>query len=285
MNSTPASRAEFSLAAGGPTHRLQQRLGLITPESPHLARRAALSLLLTWVPLLVLSAAQGLAIGHHVRIPFLSDFAAYARFLVAIPLLILAEGQIEPHIAGAAAHFIHSRLVPERQYPAYEAAVDRALRLCDATLAEVVLLGLAGVSVVVARHEFPLHVSTWLSLVSDSVHIRTWAGWWYLVMGVALFQFLLWRWLWRLGIWYGFLWCTSRLDLQLIRTHPDRAAWLGFVGDAQRFFWIIRVAWSATTAGVLGNEIVFGRGSPHQLYDRDRGVCRGGAAGLSGASP
>jgi hypothetical protein len=115
----------------------------------------------------VLSTAQGLAIGHGVRIPFLYDFAAYARFLVAIPLLILAEGLIEHHIAGVEAHFMRARLVPERQYPEYEAALDRASRLRDSTLAEVVLLGLAGVSVVVARHEFPLHVSTWLSLVSD----------------------------------------------------------------------------------------------------------------------
>src|SRR5262245_17382305 len=71
MNAASSSRADFSLVAGGPTHRLQQRLGLITPESPHLARRAVLSMALTWAPLLVLSAAQGLAIGHDVRIPFL----------------------------------------------------------------------------------------------------------------------------------------------------------------------------------------------------------------------
>jgi hypothetical protein len=108
MNPPPSSRADFSLIAGGPTHRLQQRLGLITPRSLNLARRAALSMLLTWVLLLVLSAAQGLAIGHDVRIPFLYDFAAYARFLVAIPLLILAEGLIEHHIAGVAAHFMNS---------------------------------------------------------------------------------------------------------------------------------------------------------------------------------
>jgi hypothetical protein len=57
----------------------------------------------------------------------------------------------------------------------------------------------------------------------------------------------------------------SRLDLQLIPTHPDRAAGLGFVGDAQRFFWIIVVALSVTTAGVLGNEIVFG-GVPLSSY-------------------
>jgi hypothetical protein len=155
--------------------------------------------------------------------------------------------------------------VPERQCPEYEAALDRAIRLRDSTLAEVVLLGLAGVSVAIVRHEFPFNFSTWLSLVSDAVHIRTWAGWWYLVVGVALFQFLLWRWLWRLCIWYGFLWRMSKLDLQLIPTHPDRAAGLGFVGDAQRFFWIIVCALSAATAGVLANEIVFG-GVPLTSY-------------------
>jgi hypothetical protein len=80
-----------------------------------------------------------------------------------------------------------------------------------------------------------------------------------------LFQFLLWRWLWRLCIWYGFLWRMSRLDLQPIPTHPDRAAGLGFVGDAQRFFWIIVCALSAATAGVLANEIVFG-GVPLHSY-------------------
>ena len=43
---------------------------------------------------------HGLAIGHDVSIPFLYDFAVFAPFLVAIPLLIMAEGLIERHIAG-----------------------------------------------------------------------------------------------------------------------------------------------------------------------------------------
>jgi hypothetical protein len=46
---------------------------------------------MTWFPLLVLSLLQGLAIGHGGRIPFLYDLAAYTRFLVAIPLLILGK--------------------------------------------------------------------------------------------------------------------------------------------------------------------------------------------------
>ncbi len=209
---------------------------------------------------------QGQAIGHQVRIPFLYDFAAYTRFLIAIPLLILAEGLIERRVAEAVAHFVHAGLVPEANHGDYESALHRARNLRDSTLAEGVLVGLAALSVVVVRHEFPFDFSTWRSLVSDSVHTRTLAGWWYLVVGMGLFQCLIWRWLWRLFVWYSFLWRVSKLDLRLISTHPDRAAGLGFVGEAQRVFWSIVFAFSATTAGVLANEIIYG-GVPLTSYE------------------
>jgi len=76
MNQARSSEEKLSVVAGGPTHWLQERLGVIKPGAPNLARRAEFSILLTWVPLLVLSAAQGLAIGGEVRLPFLYDFAA-----------------------------------------------------------------------------------------------------------------------------------------------------------------------------------------------------------------
>jgi len=249
--------AVFSLVAGGPAHGLQQRLGLVGPASFHPARRTLVAILVTWVVLLVLSAVQGLAIGGGVKIPFLYDYAAYARFLIAIPVLIVAEGLIEPRIARVAAHFGRSGLVAESDRPAYEAALDRGTKMRDSVLAEGVLFVLACASVIVVVDVFPLDFSTWRSIVSTSGHTRTLAGWWYLVVGVALFEFLLWRWLWRLFIWYVFLWRMSTLRLRLIPTHPDRAGGLGFLGDTQRYFWIIVSAFSVTAAGVLADEIVY----------------------------
>jgi hypothetical protein len=232
-------------------------LGLIKQESPYLVRRAALSVLITWFPLVILSAVEGLAIGHRVRIPLLYDFAAYARSLVAIPVLILAEGPIEWHLTKVAAHFLHSGLVPEHNYPDYESALKRAAKRRDSVLAEVVILGLAVVSRFIVRNEFPFHFSTWRSLMVGSTPILTWAGWWYLCVTATVFQFLFWRWLWRLFIWYEFLWRMCKLDLRLIPTHPDREAGLGFVGDGQRFFWTIIVAYSVAAAGILSNETLF----------------------------
>ncbi len=94
MNPEASTPAGFSLVSGGPWNRFQEKLRLMGPETLNPGRRAALSIALTWVPLLALSAAQGLAVGDAVEVPFLRDFAAYTRFLIAIPLLILAEGLI-----------------------------------------------------------------------------------------------------------------------------------------------------------------------------------------------
>jgi hypothetical protein len=57
-----------------------------------------------------------------------------------------------------------------------------------------------------------------------------------LVLGGPLFQFILVRWYFRLFIWAGFLWQTSRLELNRFPTHPDRASGLGFLGMSSAAF-------------------------------------------------
>ena len=80
-------------------------------------------------------------------------------------------------------------------------------------------------------------------------------------MSVPIFQFLLMRWVWRYFIWCWFLWRSSRLDLQLIPTHPDRAAGLGFLGLAQAKYGIIVFALSSILSSHIGQEILLGGAS------------------------
>jgi hypothetical protein len=258
MQTQPRSHSEFSLLRGGPAHWLQLRLGLIGPESLNLWRRVFWCVLVTWVPLLVISAVEGTAFGGRVRLPFLYDFAAYARYLLAVPILILAEGLVEKRTADAAEHFVRSGLVPEANRPRFDAAIASCHAWRDSAVAECVVLVFAAIGVFAASQKFPFPFSTWISIASESGPHRTLGGWWYLLVANSLAQFLLWRWVWRAVIWYRFLWLMSKLDLRLIPTHPDRTGGLGFVGDTQRMFWGIVVGTSATLAGVLANEIVHG---------------------------
>src|SRR5690606_4354971 len=45
---------------------------------------------------------------------------------------------------------------------------------------------------------------------------------WYALTDLPLFQFLLWRSVWRWAIWVGILVGCSRIELDLVPTHPDR---------------------------------------------------------------
>jgi hypothetical protein len=254
--SSPPNRRELPIVEGGPLDRLQYRLGLMKQRAPGIVRRAMIFALIAWLPLLILSAVQGVAL-RNVKIPFLHDPAAYSRFLLAVPLLIIAELVIGPRIAAATSQFIKSELILERQYPDFDAAIANGLRLRDSVLAELIILAITYFGAFEAIRIFSTGVSSWNSLVSGLDHRFTLAGYWYALVSIPIFQFLVYRWLWRAFIWYQFLWRVSKLDLQLVPTHPDRAGGLGFLGEANRLFAILILAYGATASGVLAREVLF----------------------------
>jgi len=93
--STVLNTNRLSVVEGGPLDRLQVRLGLMTLQKPRILRRAFVFALIAWLPLLILSAPQGVVLKNG-RIPFLYDPSAYIRFLLSVPLLIVAEVVIGP---------------------------------------------------------------------------------------------------------------------------------------------------------------------------------------------
>jgi hypothetical protein len=247
----------FLLMEGGPLYHLEKRVGLIREHAPLTIRRAALSVVITWLPLLILSAIQGRAAGHNVTMPFLRDFSAYTRFLLAIPLLLVAEVVLGPRIAEAAEHFIRSGVVGESDYQKFDSYIDAGLRSRDSVLAEAVIAVIAYVGTMISSGATVVHVSTWRTNQIGSFSSHTWAGWWLLLVCVPLLQFLVLRWLWRLFLWFQFLNRVSKLDMHLYPTHPDESGGLGFVGEAQRFFGSLLFSYSVGAVGVLANMIVY----------------------------
>ncbi|HEX3036375.1 MAG TPA: hypothetical protein VHT73_14860 [Thermodesulfobacteriota bacterium] len=251
---------DFSLVIGGPFYRLLIRSHMIETESHHVYRRAILFVLITWLPLLILSALQGVAVGNTVKVPFLYDIAANTRFLIAGPILIIAEIIIDPRTKAIVKHFVNSGLIREEDRKDFESIVKEASKLLDLALVEATLLVII---VIFSISGFKLEslsggISTWHELASGSVQKATLAGWWFAIVSRPFIQFLLLRWLFKLGIWYWCLWRVSRLNLRLIPTHPDTSGGLGFLGSGQTQFGIIAFAVSITFAAALGEKIIFG---------------------------
>jgi hypothetical protein len=223
-------------------------------------RRALWAVLLTWLPLLLLSAAQGLAFGTHIPIPFGHDFAVNVRFLIALPMLILAEADVDNSLRTCVNQFLKSGLVTQAGLPSFEAVIEKVTRLRDRVIPEMVILVLACLPSLSAQStEILMHgVPSWHLVQTPSGETWSYARWWLGLVSLPVYRFLLFRWLWRMVLWASFLWRVSKLNLVLIPTHPDMAAGVGFLSGAQlKFGRLIAFACGAVVAGQMGNAIAY----------------------------
>jgi hypothetical protein len=253
MSVTALQSGEFLY--GGPPHRLQRSLGLIKPGDPMIARRAELVVLIGWVPLVALAVAQSFILRNQMAKSFFSDFAVYARSLVAAPLFILAEADCIPRLDRVARHFLDAGLIKEPDRARFDDAIISTRRLLDSGLAELVVALLAyGLVISLMIYVPPNEAPLWYWLGSD-YQVLSLAGWWNALVSVPLFILLFFGWLWRVSLWARFLWLMSRLDLRLIPSHPDHAGGLMFLGDSLRAFWLVSFALGTVVAGQIANRI------------------------------
>jgi len=255
---TPNGDEELALEEGGPAWRVWLRTGLAPSDRTHLGRRALLLAALCWLPLLGSSLVDGTATGDSVRVPFLRDLAAYARFVIGIALLVFADAAVAQRLRPVLQEFLSAKLIRRDAIGAFRAAVTRARRQIDSVVVEAVLLALAYAgSWNVVHAELADGQSTWHALATDGVESLSRAGWWYALVSVPLFYFLFLRWVFRGFVWSGLLAKISRLDLDLVPTHPDRAGGLGFLSIGQAGFAILVLAASASLAARCGDEVLY----------------------------
>jgi len=250
---------DFSLVLGGPLFQLLRRAHLSDDALMMVRQRIIVFVLLTWLPLLVLSTIEGQAWLGSTTVPFLLDMEVHIRFLVALPLLIIAELVVHRRMRPLLQQFLERNLIPENAMTRFETAISSAFRLRNSVLAEVFLIALVyGVGVLVIwRHYVALDAMTWYATPTAGGSKLSLAGMWFGYVSLPIFQFLLIRWYFRLFIWARFLWQVSRIALSLVPTHPDHVGGLSFISGQVYAFTVVAVAHGALLAGNLANRIFF----------------------------
>jgi hypothetical protein len=250
---------DFSLVLGGPLFQLLRRTHLSGDALQLLRQRIIAITLIAWLPLLVLSVVEGQALGGRAVLPFLLDVEAHVRFLLALPLLILAELVVHERMRFVVRQFLERDLIPEAALPCFDQAIASAFGLRNSILAEVLLIAFVYIVGVLLfwRHYVALAAATWYAMpTADGLKLSI-TGTWYAYVSLPIYQFLLVRWYYRIFIWTRFLWQVSRIDLSLIPTHPDRVGGLGFLANTVYAFMPLAVAHGAMLAGPLANRIFY----------------------------
>jgi hypothetical protein len=251
--------ADFSLVLGGPLYQLWRRTGLAGDALEMLRRRLVTITLLAWVPLLLLSTLEGHAWSGGGGLPFLKDVEMQSRFLLAMPLLILAELIVHWRMRPVVRQFIDRGLISDARRADFDAAIGSAMKLRNSVGAELALIAfvyVVGVGIV-WRTQFALDVPSWQGGPVDGRWQPTIAGWWLGLVSLPLFQFLLLRWYFRIFLWTRFLWQVSRMDLQLVPTHPDRCGGLGFLSSIVYAFAPLLLAQGVLLSGMIAARIFF----------------------------
>ena len=191
---------DFSLVLGGPLFQLLRRTHLADDALMMVRQRVIFFALLAWLPLLVLSAFEGRLLGGNVPVPFLLDAEVHIRFLVAMPLLIIAELVVHRRMRPLVQQFLERNLIPESAMTRFKVAIASAFRLRNSVLAEVLLIAFVyGVGVLIVwRQYLALDTATWYATPSADGSKLSLAGIWYGYVSLPIFQFLMIRWYFRL---------------------------------------------------------------------------------------
>jgi hypothetical protein len=250
---------DFSIVIGGPLFQALRRAHLTGDALQLVRRRIVVFALVAWLPLLMLSLLDGKAWGNTVGVPFLYDIDAHVRFLVALPLLIVAELVVYQRMRSIVVQFVTLGLVRGVVRERFDAAIAGAMRLRNSVIAEILLIVLVyGVGILVFwRHYAALDAPTWYALPEGGELRPQLAGWWYLLVSLPLFQFILLRWYFRIFIWARFLWQVSRMDLAYAPMHPDRNGGIGFVSGIAHAFGPLLLAQGVLLSGMIADHIFF----------------------------
>ena len=219
--------------------------------------------LLAWTVLIVLAFLEGMGF----RILSLSVVGIHVRFLVAIPLMFLCETWVIPRMTEFSNYLVRSGLVPTDSLPTLAIEIRRVTRLKDSWLAEGLFVFFA-FALPLMEMIVPLasRTGSWVTVLKLAGSRLPLATGWYLGFCLPLFRFLLLRWVWRLGIWWYFLWRVQKLDLRMFPTHSDSTAGLGYLDIVHENFAPLIVAISAIISAQFAEEIYSGTMAFEALY-------------------
>jgi hypothetical protein len=255
----PLEPVPFSLFQGDRLHRVYMALGMSKFSRLYVLKRCLLAVLLTWVPTAALAVLGNSYGGGVSPLNFFVDFAAYAQFLIAMPLFMLADPIVDTTTRNAARQFIHSGVIRPDDLAAIYQLHARLKRVREAAWPDVIciIVGYLMALAVMAPEFGPHPLPTW--------HVRAYAHWrmfspagaWETLVALPILNYTWLRFVWKIVLWIYYLQRLSRARLDIHPTHPDQVGGLGFVSQTQAQFSIVILAYGiSNVAATIGYEIL-----------------------------
>jgi len=244
---------KYSLTSGGLLNILFEKI-MDTPLRRKRLRFKIIFFGLTMgIPLFVLAQIQDILWNPNVEIPLLEDYETLTRLFFVVPLFIGAVGSIDPAFNLFLDH-VDDMIVGEDKQKFF-AMMNRVEKLTKSILPELIFI----LSIYIKIYydlETKKSVSNWL-IAGQGLNVKiSYAGWWFLLYCLPIFQLLMISWFWRWIICIYILFRISRMNVKIYPAHADLMGGLRFFGILPFSFNIFTFAMGSILASSMLVDIL-----------------------------
>lgn len=249
--SRSATSRDISFVRGGLFHRFLKLIKVTDDKRWNVHRRILFVLAIVWAPVVVIRLVHAPA----RLMDMLLDYRLEARAIAAV-VLIVAEPIMDSRFRLLIEHIRECHLLIGPDLAEMDNILARLRRLRDSIIPEILFVVAVSVRAAMSYSFVVEQTSGDLSYqTATGIHLTP-AGWYGLVISAPLIQFLglvvLWRWL----LWTIFAFRLSRLNLQLVPSHPDENGGLGFLSISTQAFVPFSFALSIVVGAAFRNDIL-----------------------------
>jgi hypothetical protein len=150
--------------------------------------------------------------------------------LIAVPVLLAGQLLMENIFRRIVLHIGEADLLTPAGMNSLDQTLFTLTRWRDSSIPEFVMVIAIYIHVATMVHSrIPIALPWALAGPPAAVHLSA-AGWYYALVSQLLYQLLLGISLWKWLLWTVFLFRLSKLNMQLVPTHPDKHGGIGFLG-------------------------------------------------------
>lgn len=221
-------------------------------------QRFFVTLVVTWVPLLIFSILSGDFIGDGNKATFIYDYGVHLRFIIAMPILLISCLKTSDKAERILKHFIDAEILAKSDYEKFSSEISKTVILRDSLLAKVLIIIFIYVSALIfLLMSSQIETENWRSSIINGKYVISAAGGWFFLVSQPLYFCVLFHFLYRTFLWSRLMFQISRMKLSIKTTHGDDMGGLGFLSQSTDIFFFPIFAISLSVAGGLVNLVLY----------------------------
>jgi len=208
-----------------------------------------------WIPMAAYTLFHNTFWTGDITTSFITHFDTQIRFLVSMPIMILAEKLVSTRLGRILNQFVESGIVAKEDILSFNLIIQKKSKLLKSNWTDLVIYLICYIHVLAVLFYSSENTSflSWQLATGAEETVLNFSGKWSTFIGRPFVLFLLYQWLLRIFVWGNILRKVSKLNLTLYPEHPDLSGGLGFLGYAIRYFSPIAFAISAAIVGNMAD--------------------------------